>query len=278
MAHFEGESGAAGVQPAVDDEGAADAAVAGGDQQQVPGAASGAVPVLGERGQVGVVGDGGGEGGTGLRAQVGLADLLGEQVGHRCAAGPAEVEGGERGAVGFGDRVGQGQPDAEAAAARAAGESGTGLGDRAQQPDRVGGGGKRQVERFEELSAEGGERDADAVGVDLGGDHHRAVLGEREAVRGPAAAAAGRAGVDGDQSERLEFAGDRTGGGAGDVEGAGERRAGGRLAGVDQLQGRTEQGAAPVGRGSAHGIRAAHSIRLAYSIRAARGVGPGVRA
>src|SRR5690606_34145516 len=43
---LQGESGAAGVQSAVEDQRAADAAVAGGHAQQVPGAASGAVPVF----------------------------------------------------------------------------------------------------------------------------------------------------------------------------------------------------------------------------------------
>ena len=56
MADLQREARTAGVQPAVEHERAADAAVPGADHEQVLGAAAGAVPVLGEGGEVDVVG------------------------------------------------------------------------------------------------------------------------------------------------------------------------------------------------------------------------------
>jgi hypothetical protein len=50
------EAGAARVQPAAQDERAAHTPVTGRHDQQVPGVAAGSVPVLGQRGQVDVVG------------------------------------------------------------------------------------------------------------------------------------------------------------------------------------------------------------------------------
>ncbi len=123
------------------------------------------------------------------------------------------------------------------------------------------------MERRVEQPAEAGQGDAQAVGVDLSGDHHGAGGVDGEPVRGPAPAAAGRAGVDRDQPERLQFGGDGAGGGPGDVERAGERRAGRGLAGVDQLERRTEQRPAAVGGRAAVGV----ALRVEF------GPGPGLR-
>jgi hypothetical protein len=62
------QTGAAGVQVAVQDERAAHAAVAGRHDQQVPGVAAGSVPVLGQRGQVDVAGRRAGTGRPASRA------------------------------------------------------------------------------------------------------------------------------------------------------------------------------------------------------------------
>lgn len=55
-----------------------------------------------------------------------------------------------------------------------------------------------------------------------------------------------RPGVDPDQSERLQFRGDRTGRRPGDAEFGGEDGAGGRASGVDQFQRGSERAAAPL--------------------------------
>ncbi|BFO19364.1 hypothetical protein SHKM778_57520 [Streptomyces sp. KM77-8] len=60
VADLQGESRTAGVQAAVEHQRAAHTTVAGGHAQQVAGAASGAVPVFGEGGEVDVVGREGG--------------------------------------------------------------------------------------------------------------------------------------------------------------------------------------------------------------------------
>ncbi len=267
MADLHGQSGAAGVQPPIDHQRAADAPMTRGHQQQVPGTTARAVPVLGERRQVGVVGDGGGQWRTGPGAEVRLADLLGEQVRDGCAARPGEVQRGERGAVRLGHRVRQRQGRAQAAPGGGAGLLRPGPGDSAQQPDGVGGGGQREVDRRFEPSAEPGEGDAEPVRVQLRGDHHRSRRIHGQPVRGTSASAAGRAGVDGDQAERLQLGADRTRRGPGHVERAGERGAGGRPAGVDQREGRAEQRPTSVGRGAARLTRGP-AARLTRRVRA----------
>lgn len=82
--------------------------------------------------------------------------------------------------------------------------------------------------------------------MDLSGEDDGAVVGDGQAVGGTALGAGGGsgAGVDGDQSEGLEFGGDGARGGAGDTEFGGEDGAGGGAAGVDELEGGAERVAA----------------------------------
>lgn len=254
MADLQGEPGATGVQPAVHHQRAADTQVAGGDQQQVPGVATGAVAVLGKGDEVGVVADRGGQRAAGRGAQVLGGDRVGEQLRRRGVAGPAEDQRGRRGPPRLAHRVGQRERGAQAAAAVGTDQRGAGGGDGGQQCGRIGAVGHRVVRPLAQRAAESDQRHRQAVGVQLGGEHHRSVGGRAEPVRGPPAAAADRVLVDGHQAERGQLAGDGAGRGPGDAEGAGQCGAGGRATGVDELQGRAEQAAAPVGGAAVGGF------------------------
>jgi len=112
---FHPEAGTAGVQDAVEHERPANALVAGGHHQQVPGVAARAVPVLGQRGQVDVVGR---RRCRPVRAgQAGSHGLRGEDVPDPDAGWPADVQRADGDALrlGHGGRHRQGGPDADPA-------------------------------------------------------------------------------------------------------------------------------------------------------------------
>ncbi len=181
---FHAEAGAAGVERAADHERAADALVAGGHDQQVPGVASGAVPVLGQRGEVDVVG---GRRGRPARAgDTGPLHLRAEHVPDPDAGRPADVQRADGDAPRLGHRGRHRQAGAHAGPAR-----------RLQQPGaRPGGGGQYpiRVVRYrqgpaagrDDLPAQPDQGDLEAVRVNLGGEGHRAVRVDGEPVRGPA--------------------------------------------------------------------------------------------
>src|SRR5712691_6220849 len=75
---FHPEAGTAGIERAAEHERASDAPVTGGHDQQVPGVAARTVPVLGQRGEVDVVG--GRHGRAGRTGDTGLLDLRREDV------------------------------------------------------------------------------------------------------------------------------------------------------------------------------------------------------
>ncbi len=109
------------------------APVAGGDAEEVLGAASRSVAVFGECGEVDVVA---GEGGA---RDARRAYLFGEDVADRGARGPREVQRVEGGALRFGDGGRHGEARADAAAAALAQQSGAGLDRRPDDLRRVGG-------------------------------------------------------------------------------------------------------------------------------------------
>lgn len=242
MADLQGEARTPGVQTAVEDEGAADAPVPGGHAEQVLRTAPGAVAVLGEGGEVDVVA---GEGGT-LDARGPYP--LGEDLAHRGARGPGQVQRVQRGAVRLGDGRRHGQARADAAQPAAAQEFGARLDDLAQHLRRVGGDGDAAGCGGDRPAAQAHQCGAESIGVHLGGEGDGARVVDREAVRGAALGTGGGAGagVDLDEAERFEFGGDRSGRGPGDAQLGGEDGAGGRAAGVDQFERGAECPTAPV--------------------------------
>ncbi|MDQ0814856.1 hypothetical protein QFZ63_006570 [Streptomyces sp. B3I7] len=242
MSHFQGQSRTPGVQPSVEHQRAAHAAVPGGHAEQVAGAAAGPVPVFGEGGEVDVVG---GEGGT---VEAGRAHALREDLPHGGAGRPVHVHRVEREPFRCGHGGRDGQARADAAQAGRAEQVGACLDDGAEHLGRVGVDGLAAGGRGHDPAAEADEGGAVSVGVDLGGQSDGAVLGDLQTVRGAALGAGGGAGVgvDPDQTERLQFGGDRAGGRAGDAEGGGEDGAGGGAAGVHEFECGAEGTAAPV--------------------------------
>jgi len=134
---FHPEAGTAGVQVAVEHERPANALVAGGHHQQVPGVAARAVPVLGQRGQVDVVGRRRCR--PGRAGQAGSHGLRGEDVPDPDAGRPADVQRADGDALrlGHGGRHRQGGPDADPA--RRPQQPGAGPGGGGQHPLRVAG-------------------------------------------------------------------------------------------------------------------------------------------
>ncbi len=242
MSDLEREARTPGVQTPVEHQGAADAPVSGRHAQQVAGAPAGAVPVLGEGGEVDVVARERGSGETGR------AHALGEDPPHGRARGPGQVEGVQCQPVGFGDGGRYGESGAHAAAAGLAQQIGPGLDYRAEHLRRVGVHGLAAGCGRDDLAAEPYQRGAEAVGVHLCGEHDGAVLRQGEPVRG-AALRTGRGagpGVDPDQAQRLQFGGDRACRRPGHAEFGGEDGTGGGAAGVHELQRGAEGSAAPV--------------------------------
>lgn len=255
MADLEGQPRTAGVQTAVEDEGAADAAVARGHAEQMLGSAAGAVPVLGERGEVDIVS---GERGAG---DARFTDTRGEDLTDLGACRPGDVQWVERGALRFGHGGGDGEARTDAAQPTVAQQPGACVDDFTHDLGRVRCDGDTAGSRGDEPAAEPHQRGTEPVGMHLRGDGDRAGLADRQPVRGAAlrACRGTGAGVDADETERLQLGGDRTGGRAGDAELGGEHGAGGRASGVDQLQGGPERAPAPLqlrpggGRLAVHG-------------------------
>ncbi len=230
------QAGTAGVERAAEHERAAHAPVAGRHDQQVGGAAASAVPVLGQRGQVDVVGhrtrrsrpfD------PGRTGDPGPHDLFSEDVPDADAGRPPEVQRADRGALrlGHGGRHRQAGPDA--CPARGPQQPRARPGDGRQRTLRIVGQGQGTIGGGHDPPAEPDERDLEAVGVDLSGQRHRAVRVDGEPVRGTAQHAAPGRGVHLDQPQRLQLGGHRARGGAGDAEPRAQRRARGRPPAVD---------------------------------------------
>jgi hypothetical protein len=234
-----GQPATSGVQRAAQHERAADAAVLGRDDQQVGRAAACAVPVFRQRERVDVVDD------RARAADVLVGQQAAEHVADLRAGRPAEVQRADRGAFRFRDSGGHHEGRADAATAGLPEQPGAGLRERCQRPRRVIGGGHLAARPGDDPAAESDQRDREAIGVELRGEGHRAVRVDRQAVGGPALGTAARSGLDEDQAQVAELAGDGAGRGPGDAKRRGERGPGGRLPGVDQRE-RCPGQAAPV--------------------------------
>jgi hypothetical protein len=246
------KAGTAGVERAVEHEGAANAPVTGRHHQQVPGLPAGAVPVLGQRGQVDVVGGQAGRRGSARPADPGPFGLRSEDVPDPDAGRPAEVQRPDRRALRLGHRGRHGQAGPHAGPARRPQQPRARLRDRAQRALRVVGRGQPLVLGRDYPAAQPDQRDLEPVRVDLGGQGHRAVGIDDDPVRGPAQDSATRGfrvRVHLDEPPRLQFGRDRARGGPGHAEGGAQGRPGGCPPAVDQRQGRTELGAPARGPG-----------------------------
>lgn len=246
MADLQRQARTAAVQTAVEDQRPADAPVPGGHTEQVTGAPAGPVPVFGERHEVDIVaaeadllGD---------SRDAGLGERAQEEGAYGGAPGPGEVQRVEGLAVRFGDRRGHRETGAEAAPSGLAQQVGAGRDDVGEHMRRVGGDGAAAGRGRHDAAAEADQRDPEPVRVDLCGEHDRSALGDEQPVGGPplGAGRGGRPGVDGDQSERFELGGHRSRGRAGHAEFGGQDGAGGRTAGVYELQCGSEGAAAPL--------------------------------
>ncbi len=242
MADLQREARTARVQTAVQDERAADAPVPGGHAQQVPRAPAGAVPVFGERGEVDVVARERGP------ADTGGAHALREDLPDRGARGPGQVQGVEREAGRFGDGGGHGESGADTAPPGAAQQLRARLDHGAEHLRGVGVDGLAAGGGRHDAPAEADQRGPEAVGVDLGRERDRTVLGDLQPVRRPPLGAGRRTGpgVHADQPQRLQLGGDRAGRRPGDAEFGGEHGTGRRPPGVHQLQRRPERPAPAV--------------------------------
>jgi hypothetical protein len=215
MAGFHPEPRTAGVERAVEHEGAADAPVTGGHYQQVPGVPAGAVPMLGQRGQVDVVGGQAGRGGSARTADPGPLGLRGEDIPDPDGGGPAEVQRADRRALRLGHRGRHRQADPHAGPVRRRQQPRARPRDRGQRALRV----VRRVQPAvlgrDHPAAQPDQRDLEPVRVDLGGQGHRAVGIDGDPVRGPAQGAATRGRIDLDQPPVLQFGRNRARGGPG---------------------------------------------------------------
>ncbi len=233
---FHPEAGTAGIEDAVEHERSADALVAGGHHQQVRGVAARAVPVLGQRGEVDVVGRC--RSGPGRAGQAGPSGLRGEDVPDPDAGRPADVQRADGDALGLGHGGRHRQAGPDAGPARRPQQPGAGPGGGGEHPLRVARHRQGPAVGRDDLAAEADQRDLKAVRVHLGGEGHGAVRVDREPVRGTAQGAAARRGVHPDQPQRLEFGRYRAGRGPGDAEARAQLSARGGAPAVDERQSR----------------------------------------
>jgi len=179
---FHPEAGTAGIECAVEHQRAAHAPVTGRHHQQVPGVTARAVPVLGQRGHVNVVGHRTRRSRPGRTGDPGPLHLRGEDVPDPDTARPAEVQRADRCALrlGYGGRHRQAGPHTDPARRPQQPRASPGGG--GEHPLRVAGHRQRSAVGRHDPAAEADQRDLEAVRVHLGGERYRAVRVDGEPV------------------------------------------------------------------------------------------------